>query len=252
MLHGISHAHSTYSFDGRLGLRELQSLLTDAKIDFCLMSEHVESLDYPKIVAMLADYVTLPPDGCLMIPGIEIDDLHILIYGVAAVEPYGSIEELAAQMFHRGSLVFVSHPVKVKGKLPEAILPWLTGVEIWNTRYDGRSAPRPWNLKLWAELGRERGLLQPLVGVDFHRTSDLSQVRVDVDCEKESGAILEAIRSGRHRLSNGGKALAPARLVGAPSIGTFVFDFAVAVNRRLKKLPFRMPRVLQRAVKKIV
>jgi len=252
MLQGIAHAHSTHSYDGRLGLRELQTLLSDAKIDFCLMSEHVESLDYEKIVAMLADYAALPPDGCLMIPGIEIDDLHILIYGVTAIQPYGNIEELAAQMFRRGSLIFVSHPVKVRGKLPEAILPWLSGVEIWNTRYDGRSAPRPWNLKLWAELERGRGLLQPLVGVDFHMSSDLSQVRVEVDCEKESGAILEAIAAGRHRLSNGGKTLDPARLLGAPSFGTFVFDFVVAVNRGLTKLQFRMPRVLKRAVKKIV
>ena len=38
MLQGIAHAHNTHSFDGRLGLKELQSLLTDAKIDFCLMS----------------------------------------------------------------------------------------------------------------------------------------------------------------------------------------------------------------------
>jgi hypothetical protein len=163
MLQGIAHAHSTHSFDGRLGLRELQTLLSEAKIDFCLMSEHVESLDYEKIGAMLADYAALPRGGCLMIPGIEIDDLHILIYGVTAIEPYASIEELAAQMFHRGSLIFVSHPVKIKGKLPEVILPWLSGVEIWNTRYDGRSAPRPGNLKLWANLQRERGPLQPLV-----------------------------------------------------------------------------------------
>src|ERR1017187_5290866 len=139
MLQGIAHAHSTHSFDGHLSLRELQSLLTDAKIDFCLMSEHVESLDYEKIVAMLAGYAALPSGGCLMIPGIEIDDLHILIYGVTAIQPYGSIEELAAQMFHRGSLIFVSHPVKVKGTVPAVILPWLTGVEIWNTRYDETS-----------------------------------------------------------------------------------------------------------------
>jgi hypothetical protein len=252
MLRGITHAHSTHSFDGRLGLSELQSFLTEAKIDFCLTSEHVESLDYEKIVAMLADYAALPASGCLMIPGIEIDDLHILIYGVTAIEPYDGIEELAAQMFHRGSLIVVSHPVKVKGTVPEVILPWLCGVEIWNTRYDGRRAPRPWNLELWAELQRERGPLQPLVGVDFHKKSDLSDVRVEVDCEKERGAILATIASGRHRLSNGGKMLDPARLVGAPSFGTSLFDFAVSANRKLKKLPIPMPHALKRIVKKIV
>ncbi|MGA3008769.1 MAG: hypothetical protein ABSD72_00780 [Terracidiphilus sp.] len=250
MLSGITHAHSTYSFDGSLALPDLQRFLTDSGIDFCLMSEHVESLDYQTIQRMLTDYAALPTTGCLMIPGIEIDDLHILIYGVTAIRPYVGVEDLAAQMFHNGALIFVSHPVKVKRTVPAVILPWLTGVEIWNTRYDGRGAPRPWNLKLWAELQRERGPLQPLVGVDFHKTSDLSPVRVELDCDKDPGAILKSIAAGTHSLSSNGKKFDPQRLVGAPSFATFIFDFAVAINRKLNKLPFRIPRSLKRVVKK--
>jgi hypothetical protein len=252
MLSGITHAHSTYSFDGSLALSDLQCFLTDSRVDFCLMSEHVESLDYETIKRMLTDYAALPTTGCLMIPGIEIDDLHILIYGVTAIRPYMGIEDLAAQMFQDGALVFVSHPVKVKGTVPAVILPWLTGVEIWNTRYDGRGAPRPWNLKLWAELQREHGPLQPLAGVDFHKPSDLSHVRVEVDCGKDPGAILKSIAAGNYSLSSSGKKLDPQRLVGAPSFATFVFDLAVAINRKLNKLPFRIPRSLKRAVKKCV
>jgi hypothetical protein len=77
-------------------------------------------------------------------------------------------------------------------------------------------------------------------------------VRVEVDCGKDPGAILKSIAAGNYSLSSSGKKLDPQRLVGAPSFATFVFDLAVAINRKLNKLPFRIPRSLKRAVKKCV
>jgi hypothetical protein len=255
MLRGIAHAHSTYSFDGKLQLTDLQRLLTNAQVDFCLMSEHVEGLSYDVIVRMLGEYADMSSRGCLMIPGIEIDDLHILLYGTRVVRPFASVEELAAQMFNGGALVFVSHPVKLRGQLPDLVRPWLTGVEIWNTRYDGRRNPRPGNLALWRKLEHDIGPLQPVIGVDLHSASDLSHVRIEIDCEKKPEAILKSISAGRHRLSvREGKLLdlSGSTVDTETSIWTNLFDSAVAANKHLKKTHLPIPRSLRRIVKKIL
>jgi len=252
MLRGIAHAHSTFSFDGKLELRTLQNLLTEAQIDFCLMSEHIETLDYEKISHMLAAYRALARDGCMMIPGIEIDDLHILIYGITAVKPYEEISDLARQMFDGGALIFVSHPIKVKKPLPPVILPWLTGVEIWNTRYDGRRVPRARNLQLWKQLTRECGTLQPLTGVDFHRASDLSGIRIEVDCPKEPRAVLDAIAAGRHSLTLDGRKIEIDSPPFTAAVWTGIFDLMVSANKRLRKSPVRIPGFLRRAGRKVL
>ena len=41
---GITHAHSTYSFDGTMSLQEIRTLCLKAGYTFALMTEHVEGM----------------------------------------------------------------------------------------------------------------------------------------------------------------------------------------------------------------
>ncbi len=82
ILRGVAHVHSTYSFDGRLPLPDLAGFLAGQGLDFVLMSEHVESLDPGKVRRFVADCSRLSNESFLLIPGIEIDELNALFYGI--------------------------------------------------------------------------------------------------------------------------------------------------------------------------
>jgi len=170
MLVGPTHSHSTISFDGKVELDALQQFYSERGNDFCLMSEHIEGLNTDAIEQMLARYRALPERRCLMIPGIEIDDLHILIYGVERAHPFQSYEDLAAKYYEDGAFIVVSHPAKIHGPLPDVIHPWIRGVEVWNSRHDGRHNPRDKSVELWRELHRADPRVVPLGAMDFHST----------------------------------------------------------------------------------
>jgi len=105
---GVAHVHSTYSFDGCLNLHDLAGFFQERGIDFVLMSEHVETLDTDKINAFISDCKTCSNEKFLLIPGIEIDALNALFFGVQPVNIWAHIEHLAQQLAAGGALVAVS------------------------------------------------------------------------------------------------------------------------------------------------
>ena len=56
-----------------------------------LLSEHVETLTPASIRSFISDCRTCSSDNLLMIPGIEIDALNALFYGVQAVDSWQQI-----------------------------------------------------------------------------------------------------------------------------------------------------------------
>jgi hypothetical protein len=190
-------------------LPELASFFRERGIDFVLMSEHVETLTAETIGSFIADCAALSDDSFLLVPGIEIDALHALFYGVAAVNPWSCNEELAAQLVANGAMAVVSHPVKIRGRLPAIIERQAEGVEVWNSRHDGKAALRHCILEYWrnlqAVLSRK---LSPVCGIDFHSRSDFVPLVLELDCETlDKGSILTAIRGKRFHISHAGKRL---------------------------------------------
>ncbi len=255
MLRGITHAHSTFSFDGKLSVGDLQKLLTESGYEFCLMSEHIETLDRESIDRMLNEYARLPTDRCLMVPGIEIDDLHILLYGIKSAPLYEKLEDLAATLWANGAMVAISHPIKLLRGVPPVILPWLSAVEIWNTRYDGRHNPRFRSVQLFEELRKGNPSLVPLVGVDFHSTSDLSGVAIEVPSAKDADEILKSIAGNHHVLFHGSRILQIERqglfAELKARLHTGLFDTAVNLNKQLKSHSVVIPPSVRRLFKKV-
>src|ERR1017187_6145167 len=107
---GVAHVHSTYSFDGCLNLHELAGFFKERGIDFVLMSEHVETLNPGIIKAYISDCQTCSNEKFLLVPGIEIDALNALFFGVRTVSVWAHMEDLAQQLAVDGALVAVSHP----------------------------------------------------------------------------------------------------------------------------------------------
>ena len=197
---GVAHVHSTYSFDGRLALDELAACFRVRGIHFVLMSEHVESLDPEKICSLVNDCKRLSDESFLLIPGVEIDSLNALFYNTPPVTPWKDCEDLARQLAQGGALVAVSHPVKVKEDIPAVTASLVEGVEIWNSRHDGKMAPDRKIIQFWRSLQQRlnRPLL-PLCGIDFHAKHDFTTLAFELECENlDQESVMAAIRAQRY------------------------------------------------------
>jgi hypothetical protein len=264
MLKGAAHVHTTFSYDGKVEIRKLHALFASRGFDFVLLSEHLEHLDLTRIRQIFDTCAAVSDDRCLLIPGIEIDDLHILIFGIHRPESFTTPLALAEDAFRHRALVIVSHPVKLRRGIPDAVLPMISGVEIWNTRYDGRRAPRPMSLALFRRLQRspERhapGPLVPFCGMDLHRESDFSPVSLTVECAGRGAAeIVDAIRAGRVRICHHGRPIPidsttpawrrAAYMLRCRAASAF-YDTATGLYRRIRSF---VPPALRRSAKRWV
>ena len=261
-LKGISHVHSTFSFDGKVEIDKVHEFFAHRGFDFVLLSEHIETLDLPRMQEIYDACARVSTAQCLLIPGIEIDELHILIFGIARPSAYDDLESFTRNCHAGGSLIVLSHPVKIRKGIPAAVLPLLAGVEVWNTRYDGRRSPRPASEDLFRQLRRNSPGLVAVCGMDFHNYSDFSPISLEVEtASREPHAILDAIRRGRARICSHGAVIpiyddSPAAAMLAHRvrgrIAAVMYDGAVTVYRALKRLGLRIPRPIRRAVKGIL
>lgn len=261
-LKGISHIHSTFSFDGKVEIQKLHEFFAGHGFDFVLMSEHIETLDLSRMQEIYDACIRVSTKECVLIPGIEIDDLHILIFGIARPVAYDGIESFTRSCHATGSLIVLSHPVKIRKGIPPPVLPLLAGVEVWNTRYDGRMAPRPASHDLFRKLRTNSRDLVAFCGMDFHKYSDFSPISLEVEtASREPRAILEAIRKGKARICNQGAVIpiyedSPTASMLAhrirSRITSVIYDGIVGTYGRLKRMGLKVPRPIRRAVKGIL
>jgi hypothetical protein len=199
---GVAHVHSTYSFDGRLTLDELAAFFKARGIHFVLMSEHVESLDPEKVCSFVSDCKRCSDASLLLVPGIEIDDFNALFYNTPPVGPWKDCEDLARQLAQGGALVAVSHPVKVRQDISAVTASLVEGVEIWNSRHDGKMALDGRIIDFWLSLRRRLNRpLVPLCGIDFHQEHDFTPLAFEVECEHlDRESVTAAIRAERYQI----------------------------------------------------
>lgn len=254
-LRGITHAHSRYSFDGKMELGDLHELLSTRGYDFALMSEHIEELTADSMARFVSECALLSSKGCVLVPGIEIDDLHILIYGIrAAPTAWNSLTDLTEQFVEQGALIVISHPVKLHEALPALAESWAEGVEVWNTRYDGRTGPRLKSLQLYQARRKLKASTVAIGGVDLHSASDLSELHLEVSAQEATvDALLDAIRGGHFKIKNGSHEVKLSISRGAKLslvLQTGFFDLAVKLNKTLKGIGIIVPKPLRKAIKK--
>ncbi|MEO8727070.1 MAG: hypothetical protein ABI383_13225 [Acidobacteriaceae bacterium] len=258
----VSHMHSTHSFDGKLALTEVHQMLRSHGIGAALMSEHIEELELADIRRFSEECRQVSTPDCVLIPGIEMDELHILIFGIGEVDEYESVLDLAMQCHERGALIAISHPLKLRSELAPEVMQMVEAVEVWNQRYDGRVSPRWKSVELFRRLqvdfpGRQMAALS---GLDFHSSSDFADIYMEAeDCGPERESVLAAIRAGRHRIVRAGRAVEIAQ-TGKSSVkarllskaATAVRDSSVFFYRKIKGSGIRVPNRIRIAVKKVL
>ena len=198
----------------------------------------------------------LSSERFLLVPGLEIEDLNVLLLGINHIAEYSSPLELAEQCREQGALIVFSHPVKCPAGPSAGIAPMLEGLEVWNTRYDGKIVPRAGNLKLFQEWKERKKNMIGLCGLDFHSTSDYTDVWMKVALKELSQeGLLRAMRTGDLQICKNGKRLPiqqPSASFALKSIVyRVVYDAAYAAFRTLRSVGINPPRQFKQLARKI-
>jgi predicted metal-dependent phosphoesterase TrpH len=204
---GILHCHSSYSYDGKLPLRELRELCIKRGVHFVCMTEHADEMTPDTARAFIHECDRLSDTTFKFIPGFEVDYelqgheglyAHILMIGCREffknrAADFASLREWT----EHAPFVVLAHPVRNDFEVDEGLLGELDALEVWNQQYEGKRVPRTQSLALLEELRHTKSLLVATGGVDFHRIEHFGspQVTLSPDTFTE-GAILEKLKTG--------------------------------------------------------
>jgi len=191
------HLHSEWSYDGHLSLRDLSDKFRRRGSRILLMTEHDRGFSAHRFEEYRAACEDASSDKILVIPGMEYSDpanrVHVLVWGtpfLGAGLPTG--EMLEAVNAAEGAAV-LAHPAR-KGVWQDFEPQWvdrLTGVEVWNRKYDG-----------WAPSRNASNMVTPsnsiaFVGLDFHTDRQLFPLTMSFDLPETVNEenVLKCLRS---------------------------------------------------------
>lgn len=193
------HVHSTYS-DGQFSLAELREVFLGAGVGVVCMADHDYAFTEEKVGVYVAECAALSDERLLFIPGLEFectDRMHVLGYGVVALadsnDPQVTFRHIEA---HHGVSV-IAHPKDAHFEWIESFSVLPMGIEVWNSKYDGRYAPRSRTFALLSRLKPRRREMRAFYGQDLHWKTQFRALYTDLACaELSSRSVLDALGAG--------------------------------------------------------
>lgn len=209
------HLHTTYS-DGELTLEELKARFQKEGFRCLMMSDHAESMTAEGMERYVAQCRALSDDQFCIVPGLEFaypfdsGSLHLLGYGVSRYQREEEPVEMVKAIHQLGGVAVLAHPYPPL--LPQ-IVPMkgtIDGIELWNTKYNGRIAPALWNYQLLKEVRRLRPEVLGFYGTDFHWKTQYAGLAVWIEADALTPAsLLAALRNGKFYAEKEGMRLTP-------------------------------------------
>jgi len=196
-----SHVHSDWSYDGSWSLPQLAAAFAQRGYDAVLMAEHDRGFDETRWSDYRQACAKASTATTVLVPGIEYSDptdsVHVPVWGDIPFLGQGlDTAVLLPLAKHAGGLAVLAHPGRrnVLGQLDPALFSLLTGIELWNRKYDGY-APN----HAAAGLLRQRPELMPVVGLDFHTARQFHPLAMVLETggSASEAAIFEALRRRR-------------------------------------------------------
>jgi hypothetical protein len=199
MLKGAIHIHSTYS-DGEFTLAELRELFLAEGCSFVGMTDHAEYFDAETIKDYFDDCQAHSDERLRFVPGLEYEcekRMHILGYGASRLANSLDPQEVIRHIDAQGAISVIAHPKDEFFDWIETFETLPQGVETWNSKYDGRYAPRPGTFVLLQRLRQRRPEMHAFYGQDLHWKKQFHNLFVQVDCQSSQGdEILAALSRG--------------------------------------------------------
>jgi hypothetical protein len=210
MLKGAIHIHSTYS-DGEFTLAELRQIFLTEGCAFVCMTDHAEYFDQTKLKAYGEECQSLSDRKLRFVAGMEYScerNMHILGYGATALANRKDPQTVIQHIDGKGAVSVIAHPKDDSFDWIESFEVLPQGIETWNSKYDGRYAPRPGTFALLQRLRNRRPDMHAFYGQDLHWKRQFRGLFVQVDCtSNEPGQIVSALARGAYSGQKGELAL---------------------------------------------
>lgn len=241
MLKGAIHIHSTYS-DGEFTLPELREVFLAEGCSFVCMTDHAEYFDDDRLQDYIAHCARLSDEKLKFAPGLEYtceQGMHILGYGARTLAGITDPQKVISHIEADGAIPVIAHPKDASFDWIESFDVLPRGIETWNTKYDGRYAPRPGTFALLSRLQlRKRGMLA-FFGQDLHWKKQSRALFVEVNAPtNEPSDIFAALARGDFQGRKGEWVL--------PSSGVVPEDVLVEFGRAHER-SYRLWRTLKSA-----
>ena len=226
MLQGALHIHSTYS-DGEFSLAELRELFLAAGCRFACVTDHADAFasDFMRLDAYRLECEARSDERFRFIAGLEytcVDRMHVLGYGVTTPIDSADPAQVIRRIRELGGLAVIAHPKETAFAAIEGFDPPPDGIEVWNSKYDGRYAPRPGTFALLARAKAHRTDMRAFYGQDLHWRRQYRGLFTMVDsATTQRGAILAALAAGRFSGLKDGQLLPPDGVLAPSLIAAF-------------------------------
>jgi hypothetical protein len=201
MLKAALHVHSTYS-DGEFTLAELRKIYSNDGCAVVCLTDHAECFDEAKLADYVCECASLSDRNFLFVCGLEYGcerRMHILGYGVTELANTQDPQQVIRHIEKHSGLAVIAHPA-------DATFPWIEGFEVlpmgietWNSKYDGRYAPRPATFDLLRRLRQRRPEMLAFFGQDLHWKRQFRGLFTQLECDAvQRDVVLGHLRSGRY------------------------------------------------------
>ena len=201
LLKAAAHVHSEWSYDGAWSLEAIARSFRRRHYDVVLMCEHSRGWTERRYCDYVEACAVASADGPLLVPGIEYEDednvVHVAVWGhMPFFGPTPDIGELLGKVAAVDGISVLAHPWRREAwrRFEPTWAQHLTGMEIWNRKYDG------WAPNRFAVEMARREQLGEFVSLDFHGRRQFFPLalalRVHSDARPDRDAVHSALRAG--------------------------------------------------------
>ena len=263
MLKGALHVHSTYS-DGEFTIPELRRIYAAEGCAFVCMNDHAEYFDTQTITNYMQDLQQHSDERFRFVMGLEYEcqhRMHILGYGASVLATSTDPQAVIRHINSQGAVSVIAHP-------KDEYFPWIetfevlpAGIETWNSKYDGRYAPRPGTFALQQRLKLRSPAMRAFYGQDLHWKKQFRGLYVLVDCPTpDSRGILAALAEGKFTGQKDILQLPSSGVLSEELLGEFarvharsyrMWQFLKNSKQRLDRLGIRLPESLKAQLRRI-
>jgi predicted metal-dependent phosphoesterase TrpH len=251
----LLHVHSSFSYDSRTDLGEIDAIARRHGFGAVLMSEHNNRLNDEQVAAFVRRCDELSDDRLLIVPGLELafdaNRVHLLAYGVRtyidSTSPDRTFQGLVRATHEAGGLAVLAHPSHKEAieRLSIDDLRDLDGVEIWNVKNGNRFVPTASDVRLLQRLRSAAGGQFGYGGVDWHHVANFTPLAVEIDAAQISWpGLRDGLRNGRFRIRGRFAAIGASGDIGRGRVA--VYHVAATALARTRRVAYRWQHKLER------
>lgn len=193
------HVHSTWS-DGEFTLDELRAALLNDGVRVACMADHDIAFTEETLDRYRAECARVSDADFLCIAGVEFtasDRMHIVGFGVTTLIDSFDPATIFRHIERHDGVSVLAHPRDSHFEWIEGLAHLPHGLEVWNSKYDGRHGPRLRTFELYERLKSRSPLLRAYYGQDLHWKTQSRALVTDVNAAACTPAdILAALRAG--------------------------------------------------------